>query len=140
MFLWGRLATRGSGLCLRSNVSVGIESADGAIAFDENAAALFDERLDLVDELFLIELFFRRAVGFVDMLDGRDSGQEDELELTTRDSLHTYLSYSLANRLHLRNGVLEDTTDLLRNLSLLLFLQLLGSRLRSFLLLWYILQ
>ena len=51
-------------------MSVWIEAADGAIAFAEDAAALFDERFDLVDELFLIELFFRRAVGFFDMLDG----------------------------------------------------------------------
>jgi hypothetical protein len=68
MFLRARFATRGACLGLRSNVSVGIEAADRAVAFAEDAAAFFDERLHLVDEFFFVELFFRGTVGFVDVL------------------------------------------------------------------------
>jgi hypothetical protein len=49
-------------------MSVGIEAADRAVAFAEDAAAFFDERLDLVDEFLFVELFFRGAVGFFDVL------------------------------------------------------------------------
>jgi hypothetical protein len=62
-------ATCGSGFRLRSDVSVGIEAADRAVTFAEDATAFFDERLDLVDEFFFVELFFRGAVGFVDVLE-----------------------------------------------------------------------
>jgi hypothetical protein len=69
MFFWGRLATGSSGFCLRRNVSVGIEAAYGAVAFAEDAAAFFDERFDVVDKFFFVELFFGSAVGLFDVLE-----------------------------------------------------------------------
>lgn len=68
MLFWAGLAARRSGLGLRSNVSVGIEAADCAVAFAEDAAAFLDQRLDLVDEFFFVKLFFGSAVGLFDML------------------------------------------------------------------------
>ena len=69
MFCWARLATGSSGFCLRRNVSVGIEATYGTVAFAKDAGAFFDERFDLVDKFFFVELFFGSAVGLFDVLE-----------------------------------------------------------------------
>jgi hypothetical protein len=68
IFFRARLSTRSVCLSLRRNVSVGIETADCAIAFAEDAAAFFDERLDLIDQFFFVELVSRGTIGFIDEL------------------------------------------------------------------------
>ena len=60
----------GAGFGLGGDVAVRVEAADGAVAFLQDAAAFFEEGLDVLDQLFLVELFFGRAVGFFDALDG----------------------------------------------------------------------
>ena len=58
------------GACLgrRSDAAVGVESPDGAIAFLQDVAALFEKGFNLLDERFFVELLARRAVCFVDVL------------------------------------------------------------------------
>jgi hypothetical protein len=55
---------------LSSDTAIGVETAERAIAFVENARTLLDERLDVVDKLLLVELVARCAVGLLDVLDG----------------------------------------------------------------------
>lgn len=50
-------------LGLRGDAAVGIETAQTAVAVVEDARAFFDERLDVVDEFFLVELVAGCAVG-----------------------------------------------------------------------------
>jgi hypothetical protein len=45
-----------------------IESANGTVGLLKQPAALFKERLDLVDELLFVKLLFRLALCFVDNL------------------------------------------------------------------------
>ena len=49
-------------------MTIRIETADGTVAFAEDARAFFDERLDVVDEFLFVEFFLRGAVCFVDEL------------------------------------------------------------------------
>lgn len=71
----GEVVLLGSGLaCRRLVLGIGrdptirIQTLDDALGFGEDAAALFDQRPDLPDELFLVALIFGRALGFVDFL------------------------------------------------------------------------
>jgi hypothetical protein len=57
-------------LGLSSDTAIGVETAERTIAFVENARALLDKRLDVVDKLLLVELVARCAVGLLDVLDG----------------------------------------------------------------------
>ena len=67
--LFGRgLASLAAALGLGSDAAVRVESAEGAVAFLEDAAGFFDERLDVVDELFLVEFVAGSAVGLLDVL------------------------------------------------------------------------
>jgi hypothetical protein len=62
--IFGLLAALG----LRGDAAVGVEAAERAVAVVEDAGAFFDERLDVVDEFFFVELVTGRAVGFLDVL------------------------------------------------------------------------
>ena len=57
-----------SGFGVGGDGSVRIETSDGAVAFLEDAVAFFQHGLDVLDELFLVELFFWCSVGFFDTL------------------------------------------------------------------------
>lgn len=57
------------GFGVGGDVAVGVEAADRAVAFAEDLGAVFDQRLDLVDEGFFVELVFGRAFGFLDGLE-----------------------------------------------------------------------
>ena len=59
------LATLG----LSGDAAVGVETAERAIAVVENAGALFDEGLDVVDKLLFVELVAGCAVGLLDVLE-----------------------------------------------------------------------
>lgn len=48
--------------------SVWVETANSSVALGEDATSLFDEWLDGIDELLLIELFFWLPFGGVDVL------------------------------------------------------------------------
>ena len=58
----------GACFCVGGDVSVGIEAADGTVAFLQDAAAFFDHGLDVFDELFFVELVLWRSVCFVEAL------------------------------------------------------------------------
>jgi hypothetical protein len=67
--LFGRSFTGGRfgfGLC--RDMSIGIETADRAVAFAKNAATFFDQRLDVLDEFLFVKLLAGCAVGFLDVL------------------------------------------------------------------------
>ena len=71
----GELVLLGSGLAsllaalgLSSDAAIGIETTERAVALVQDAATLFDERLDVVDKLLLVELVARCAVGLLDVL------------------------------------------------------------------------
>lgn len=48
--------------------SIWVETTDGSVALGEDTTALFDERLDGVDELLLIELFFWLLFSLINVL------------------------------------------------------------------------
>jgi hypothetical protein len=52
-----------------SDLAVGVEATEGAVAFLKNAVAFFKERFDLIDEFFFVEFFFRGTVGLLDVLE-----------------------------------------------------------------------
>jgi hypothetical protein len=56
-------------LSLSSDAAVGVETTERAVALVQHAATLLDERLDVIDQLFLVELVARCAVGFLDVLE-----------------------------------------------------------------------
>ena len=68
MLFWRGFAFGSSSLGLCSDMSIRIETTDRTIAFAEDLATLFDEWLDVVDKLLLVELFARSAVGFFNEL------------------------------------------------------------------------
>jgi hypothetical protein len=68
VFLRRCLAGSGAALGLSGDAAIGIETAESAVAFLEDAAALFDQRLDVVDELFFVEFVARRAVSLFNIL------------------------------------------------------------------------
>lgn len=68
VFLGRRLARVGAALGLRGDAAVRVEAAQGAVALLQDARAFFDERLDVVDELFLVKFVAGCAVGFLDVL------------------------------------------------------------------------
>lgn len=55
-------------LGLSSDAAIGVESAERAIAVIEDAGALLDERLDVVDELLFIKLVTGCAISLLDVL------------------------------------------------------------------------
>jgi hypothetical protein len=68
--LLGRgLASLAAALGLRGDAAIGVETAERAVAFLEDATSLFDERLDVVDKLLLIELVAGCAVSLLNVLD-----------------------------------------------------------------------
>ena len=62
------LASLLAALSLSSDAAIGIETTERAVALVQDAATLFDERLDVVDKLLLVELVARCAVGLLDVL------------------------------------------------------------------------
>jgi len=60
----GLLAT----LCLGGNAAVGIETTERPVAVVEDAAALFNEGLDVVDKFLFVELVAGCAVSLLDVL------------------------------------------------------------------------
>lgn len=67
--LLGRgFAGGGSRLRRGCDVAVWVESADGAVAFLQDAVAFFDHGLDVFDELFFVELLLWCSVRFVHTL------------------------------------------------------------------------
>ena len=52
------------------DATVGVETAERAVAVVEDARAFLDEGLDIVDKLLFVELVARCAVGLLDVLDG----------------------------------------------------------------------
>lgn len=62
------LASLLAALSLSSDATIGIETTERAVALVQDAATLFDERLDVVDKLLLVELVARCAVGLLDVL------------------------------------------------------------------------
>ena len=50
------------------DVAVWVETAEGAVAFLQDATTLFDQRLDVVDELVFVEFLAWGAVGLLDVL------------------------------------------------------------------------
>lgn len=48
-----------------------VETLDDALGLVEDAAAFFDQRLDLLDQRLLVALFLGGALGLVDFLGGR---------------------------------------------------------------------
>lgn len=59
------------GACLgsSSNTSIGVEGADGSVAFLKNATSLFEQGFDVLDKLFLVKLLFGCTVGFFNELE-----------------------------------------------------------------------
>lgn len=53
---------------MSSDAAIGIETTERAVALVQNAATLLDERLDIVDQLLLVELVARCTVGLLDVL------------------------------------------------------------------------
>ena len=53
---------------MSSNVPIGVKTANGAVAFAQDAATLFDKWLDVLYEFLFVELLARGAVGFLDFL------------------------------------------------------------------------
>ena len=62
------LASLLAALSLSSDAAIGIETTERAVALVQDAATLFDERLNVVDKLLLVELVARCAVGLLDIL------------------------------------------------------------------------
>lgn len=55
-------------LSLSGDAAIGVETTQGAVALVEDATTLLDERLDVVDQLVLVELVARCAIGLLDVL------------------------------------------------------------------------
>lgn len=68
VLLRGCFARSGASLGLSSNVPIGVKTANGAVAFAQDAATLFDKWLDVLYEFLFVELLARGAVGFLDFL------------------------------------------------------------------------
>lgn len=57
-------------LCIGLDTSVWVKSSDGAVGLLQDLATFFQERLDGINELLLIEFLFGLALGGVDCLFG----------------------------------------------------------------------
>jgi hypothetical protein len=68
VFLGGGIARGSTSLGGRSDAAIRIESTNGAIALLEDATTLFDQGLDIPDQLLFIELVLRSAVGLLEAL------------------------------------------------------------------------
>ena len=68
VLLGSGLLGAGTALGLSSDATVGVEAAKGAVALLQDATTLFDKRLDLVDQIFLVQLFTWGTVGGFDVL------------------------------------------------------------------------
>lgn len=55
-------------LSLSSDTAIGVETTERAVALVQDATTLLDERLDVVDQLVLVELVARCAVCLLDVL------------------------------------------------------------------------
>lgn len=71
VLLRSSLASLLTALSLSSDAAIGIETTKRAVALVQDAATLLDERLDVVDQLFLVELVAGCAVGLLDVLTNR---------------------------------------------------------------------
>jgi hypothetical protein len=56
-------------LGLSSDAAIGVETTERAVALVQDAATLLDEGLDVVDQLILVELVARCAIGLLDVLE-----------------------------------------------------------------------
>lgn len=68
VFLGRGFASLLAALCLCGDAAIGVEATEGAIAVVEDAAAFFDEWLDVVDEFLFVELVAGCAIGLLDVL------------------------------------------------------------------------
>jgi hypothetical protein len=68
VLLGSGLLGAGTALGLSSDATVGVETAQGAVALLQDATTLFNKRLDLVDQIFLVQLFTWGTVGGFDVL------------------------------------------------------------------------
>jgi hypothetical protein len=74
----GEVKLLGAGLARRRlvlgvglNTTVWVETADDAVRLGEDLASLFDEGLDLANELLLVEFLLGLSLGSFDFLGGR---------------------------------------------------------------------
>lgn len=58
------------GACFRGglNASIWIQTADGTVAFLQDASTFFQQWLNLIDEFFFVKFLLGRTVGFLDVL------------------------------------------------------------------------
>lgn len=61
VFLFGGFPRRGASFGIVGDGSVGVEAAQGAVAFLQNTVAFFDLGFYLLDELFFVALVFLLA-------------------------------------------------------------------------------
>jgi hypothetical protein len=123
VFLGRGFTGRGLGFGVGGNVSIWVETADGAIAFTQNATAFFDERLDILDKLLFVKLVLGCSVGLFNELQRTSGSASDETKVIPST---TYICDLFANRLHLLQGLVDDVRDLLGHFSLFLLLHLFG--------------
>src|ERR1700761_6251395 len=63
--LWCRLASSRAALGLGSDMTIRIQNTERSIALLQDAATFLDERLNVVDELFLVQLVLGRGIRLV---------------------------------------------------------------------------
>jgi hypothetical protein len=68
VFLGCGLASLSTALSLSSDATIRIETTEGTVALVKDTRTFFDEWLDVVDKLILIELLLWRAVRSFDVL------------------------------------------------------------------------
>ena len=106
------LVRRGPRLGLRCNMTVGVESPDGAVALLETLPAFFEKRLDVLDQLLLVQFFLWCAFSFFDALQRKDPGLASSSFLNVRRL--TYLGDHSADWLNTVQRLADDAAHLLR--------------------------
>jgi hypothetical protein len=72
MFFLCGVALGGTGFGGGGDTAVRIETAEGAIAFGEDATTFFNEGLNLLDKFFFVKFLFRCPVGFFNRLESEN--------------------------------------------------------------------
>lgn len=87
-----------------SNIAIWVKPAKGTVAFLEDATTFFEKRLDLIDELLLVELLLGGAVGFFNgLVPGLVSTMQGHLVVFCSE---THLGDLLQDWLHLLQRLL----------------------------------
>ena len=68
VLLWCSLTSLLAALSLSSDATIRVETTERAIALVQDAASLFNKRLDVVDQLLLVEFVAGCAIGLLDVL------------------------------------------------------------------------